>query len=299
MRIRLLRFCLLVIFAFLANLSIAQRAGKQQAASPVEFRKISDRLYEIRGGRGANGGACIGDNEVLLVDSKMDEASVKQALAELGKLTDKPVKYVVNTHADGDHVAGNRYLPAGTIFVAHENCRKEFFHAGRDGSPSQWSDPKLSAFLPSITYRTKMDMQLGDKRVELWYFGVGHTTGDTVVYFPEEKTAFVGDQMFLGRTPLIHAYKGGNSFENVKTLTKMLETLDAEHFCSGHSDMTNRQGVKDNIASMQRRQEKVGALIKKGKSLEEAKTEFGPDEAGLVETIYKEIKAGQSVTAVR
>jgi len=299
MRIPLLRLYVAVLFVILANPSSGQRAGKQQAASPVEFRKISDRLYEIHGGRGANGGAYIGDNGVLLVDSKMDEASVKQVLAELSKLTDKPVKYVVNTHSDGDHVAGNRYLPTGTIFVAHENCRKEFFHTGRDGSPSQWADPKLSAFLPSITYRTKMDMHLGDKRVELWYFGVGHTTGDTVVYFPDEKTAFIGDQMFLGRTPLIHAYKGGSSFENVKTLTKMLETLDAEHFCSGHSDMTNRQGVKDSIASMQRRQEKVQALIKNGKNLEETKAEFGPDEAGLVETIYNEIKASQSPTVAR
>jgi len=223
----------------------------------------------------------------------MDEASVNQVLTEIRKLTDKPVKYMVNTHADGDHVNGNRYLPPGTAFVAHENCRKEFFHTTRDGAPSQWSDPKLSAFIPSITYRTKMDIYLGDRRVELWYFGVGHTTGDTVVYFPEEKTAFVGDQVFLGRTPLIHAYKGGNSFENVKTLTKMLETLDAEHFCTGHSNMTDREGVNGSIASMRQRQEKVKALVEKGKSLDEIRAEFGPDEAQLIASIHNEISAAK------
>ena len=299
MGIKHLHHFLPVLFALLASPSFGQRAGKQQAASPIEFRKISDSLYEVRGGRGANGGAFIGANGVLLIDSKMDEASENQALAELKKLTDKPVKYVVNTHSDGDHVAGNRYLPAGTTFVAHENCRKEFFHAGRDGSPSPWADPKLSAFIPSITYRTRMDIYLGDKRVELWYFGVGHTTGDSVVYFPDEKTAFIGDQAFVGRVPLIHAYKGGNSFENVKTVAKMLETLDAEHFCTGHSDMLDRQALKDCIASMQRRQEKVKALVEKGKSIEDTKAEFGADEAQLVEIVFNEIKAGQNPPVAR
>lgn len=291
MSIKHLRLILPVLLVVAAGTSFGQRGGGQRAATPLEFKKISDNLYEIRGGRGSNGGAYIGGNGVLLIDSKMDEATVNQVLAEIKKLTGKPLKYVVNTHSDGDHVNGNRYQPPGTTFVAHENCRKEFFISRREGVPSQWADPKLSAFLPSITYRDKMNLHLGDKEVELRYFGVGHTTGDTVVYFPEEKTAFVGDQLFLGRTPLIHAYKGGNSFENVKTLTKMLETLPAERFCSGHSDPIDREGLKKYIASLKRRQAKVKALVEKGKSLEETKAGFGADEGRLVEVIYNELKA--------
>ena len=80
-----------------------------------------------------------------------------------------------------------------------------------------------------------MDVYLGLKKVELWYFGIGHTTGDIVIYFPEEKTAFIGDQYFYGRSQLIHSYKGGNSFGHVENLIKMLETLYAEKFYSGHS----------------------------------------------------------------
>lgn len=286
MKAKIAHLFLPVLFAVLAGPSLGQGS-----ASPLEFKKISENLYEIRGGRGANGGAYIGGDGVLLIDSKMDEASVNQVLAEVKKLTEKPIKYVVNTHSDGDHVSGNRYFPAGTTFVAHVNCRKEFFVSRRPDTPSQWSDPKMSAFLPSITFRDKTDLYLGDKKVELWYFGVGHTTGDTVVYFPEEKTAFVGDQLFLGRTPLIHAYKGGNSFENVKTLTKMLDTLDAERFCSGHSDPVDREGLKAYITTLKQRQEKVENAVKSGKSLEATQAEFGADEARLVEVIYSEIQA--------
>jgi len=144
--------------------------------------------------------------------------------------------------------------------------------------------------VPSLTFSEKMNIHLGSKKVELWYFGVGHTTGDIVVYFPEEKTAFNGDQIFLTRAQLIHSYKGGDSFEHVKTLTKMHDTIDAKKFCSGHGEMTNRAGIENHIHRIKERQEKVRALIEKGKSTEEIKNKFDENEARLIETICNEIK---------
>ena len=135
-----------------------------------------------------------------------------------------------------------------------------------------------------------MDIYLGSKKVELWYFGVGHTTGDIVVYFPEEKVAFIGDQIFLTRSQLIHSHKGGDSFEHVTTLTKMLQTIDAEKFCSGHSEMTDRQGIKNHIDRMKKLQKKIRTLIEKGKNIEEIKSEFEESQARLIESIYNEIK---------
>jgi glyoxylase-like metal-dependent hydrolase (beta-lactamase superfamily II) len=135
-----------------------------------------------------------------------------------------------------------------------------------------------------------MDVYLGEKKVELRYFGVGHTKGDTVVYFPEEQTAFLGDQIFMGRPQLIHSYKGGNSFEHVKTLTKMLENIGAEKFCSGHSDLINRNTVEHHIQEMKSIQDKVKFLIQQDKSLEEIKKEFPENHSRLVESIVNEIK---------
>ena len=256
----------------------------------MEFKKISAGLYEIVGGRGSRTGAYVGDNGVLLIDSKMDRDSVERVVEGIRGITDKPITYLVNTHSDGDHIAGNRYLPRTVTFVAHENCRKDFLAPDRSGKPSEWNDPELSAFVPSLTFRDKMDMYLGSKKVELWYFGVGHTTGDIVVYVPEERTAFIGDQIFLDRPQLIHSYKGGNSFEHVKTLTKMLETIGAEKFCSGHSEMTDRAAVKSHIAQMKEKQEKVKRLLKQGKNLEQVKAEFEQAEGRLIESIYGEME---------
>jgi len=284
--------CIERLIAAALILSFAGDALSQQRENqPIEFRKISDKLFEVTGGQGAQGGVYIGDNGVLVIDAKMSKTSVDQVIENIRRITDKPIKYLVNTHSDGDHVTGNRYFPESVIFIAHENCRKDFFRPGRDGSPSEWSKPELSPFVPSLTFTDKMDLYLVSRKVELWYFGVGHTTGDIVVYFPEEKAAFVGDQLFLTRPQLIHSYKGGNSFEHIKTLTKMLGTIDAQKFYSGHSEMTDRTGVENHIEQVKKYQEKVMMLIEKGKRLEEIKSEFAENEARLIEAIYSEIQA--------
>jgi glyoxylase-like metal-dependent hydrolase (beta-lactamase superfamily II) len=288
MKTKIILICILAVTLFATD-SFAQR----REAQPVEFKKISEQLYEITGGRGANGGAYIGDTGVLVIDSKMDKESVNKVIEGIKKLTDKPIKYLVNTHSDGDHVNGNQYFPETVTFIAHENCRNDFFLLGRNGAESQWKKPELAPFVPSVTFTEKMDLYLGSKKVELWHFGVGHTTGDIVVYFPEEKVAFLGDQIFLTRPQLIHSHKNGNSFEHVKTLTKMLETIDAEKFCSGHSEMTDRDGIKNLIEKMKKLQQKIKTLISEGKNLEQIKSECEENQGRLVESIFNEIKQKQ------
>ncbi len=276
---------------FFLMLFISLSSAQQQDTPPIKLNMISERLYEIQGGRGARGGVYIGDNGVLVIDAKMDKSSVDETIQEIKKKTDKQIIYLINTHSDGDHVNGNQYFPQTVAIIAHENCRNEFFHTSRDGTASNWSKPELIPFVPSITFSDKMDIYLGSKRVELWYFGVGHTTGDAVIYFPEEKTAFLGDQIFSGRPQLIHSYKGGNSFEHVKTLTKMLETLDAEKYCSGHSDIVDRNAIMKHINDMTAYQDKVMSLVRNNKSLEEVLKEFEENEARLIESIYNEIES--------
>ena len=282
-----------IILLILLLWPIASSAQRREPL-PVEFVKISGRLYEITGGSGARGGMYVGDNGVLVIDAKMDKDSVDRVLQEIERIAGKPVVYLVNTHSDGDHIMGNRFFSESVTVISHENCRKEFFLPQRDGSPSEWSNPELSPFIPSLTFRDKMDVYLGSKKVELWHFGTGHTVGDTVVYFPEENVAFVGDQYFKGRPPLIHSYKGGNSFGHVTNLESMLAALDANQFMSGHSDPASREDIRNHIAVMKKRHEKVSTLIQTGKTLDEIKREFGDNESELVETIFTEITTSSS-----
>jgi glyoxylase-like metal-dependent hydrolase (beta-lactamase superfamily II) len=268
-------------------------AAQEREIPPVSLEKISGNVYQILGGSGANGGLIIGENEILVIDAKMTEESVNQTIDAIKAVSDKPIKYLVNTHSDGDHIMGNRYFPVSVTFVAHINCRDDFFKENF-GRESDWDEPEFYPFTPSLSFEKYLNIWLGKEKVELYYFGVGHTTGDIFVYIPEQKVAFIGDMYFSGRPQLIHSIKNGNSQAYVKTLTEMLETLDAELFLSGHSDPVGREEIEKHIQEMLERQIKVKKLVSQNKTLEEVLKEFDKNEVRLVSSIYSEISEQDS-----
>ena len=144
-------------------------AAQERESVPVSLQKISEHVFQVNGGQGSNGGVIIGENAVLLIDSKMNEESVNQTINAIKKLTDKPIKYLFNTHSDGDHIMGNRYLPESVVVMAHKNCRDDFFKENF-GRESDWGEPEFYPFTPSVTFKNKMDLWLGTDRVEFYYF---------------------------------------------------------------------------------------------------------------------------------
>jgi len=276
------------IMAFLLLSTVAALHAQQGEPEPVSLQKITDRIFQINGGSGANGGVILCETGIVVIDSKMDEASVKQSLQAIRSVSQKPVVYLVNTHSDGDHIMGNRYFPESVTVVAHENCRDDFFKENF-GRPSDWDEPAYYPFTPSITFKDKMNLWLGKDRVELHYYGKGHTSGDIVVYIPDEKVAFIGDLYFTDRPQLIHSNKEGNSFEYVQTISGILENLDAETFISGHSAPAGREELLAHIKNMEERQKKVKELMDQDLDLEKVLTYFDEGESRLVTSIYQEI----------
>lgn len=262
--------------------------AQERETVPVSLEKITESIYQINGGQGANGGVIIGESEILVIDAKMTEESVNQTIEAIKVIADEAISYLVNTHSDGDHIMGNRYFPASVTFVAHKNCRDDFFKENF-GRESDWDEPEFYPFTPSLTFKKNLNMWLGEEKVELHYFGVGHTTGDIVVFHPEQKVAFIGDLFFSGRPQLVHSNKNGNSFKYVKTMMQMLDKLDAEIFLSGHSDPVGRDEIEKHIQVMVERQSKVKDLVSQDKSLEETLREFNENESRLVTSIYSEI----------
>ena len=126
-------------------LSSSMLTAQERETSPVTLEKVSENVYQIMGGSGSNGGVIIGEKAVLVVDAKMNKESVIQTIEAIQKLNDKPIKYLVNTHSDGDHIMGNRYFPRSVTFVAHENCRDDFFKVNF-GRESDWGEAELSLY---------------------------------------------------------------------------------------------------------------------------------------------------------
>ena len=264
----------------------------QQQPGPLSVEPLRGGVYWVKGGSGANTGFIIGQKEVIVIDAKMTEESAQAMLAEIKKLTPNPVKYIVLTHSDGDHVNGLAGFPQGLTIAAHTNTRKDMEEA--------FQDPKMSAllpYLPNETFTSDRPLNIDGVRMNLLHFGPAHTSGDLVVYLPDQRIAFVGDLVFIGRDPLIHRQKGGTSFGLVQTLQKIL-ALDADIFISGHSDPLTKADIQGLLASIEEKQAKVKVLIQQGKSLEEIKSALGIAEApapggrrwpSLVETIYLDL----------
>ncbi|MFB3827122.1 MAG: MBL fold metallo-hydrolase [Bryobacteraceae bacterium] len=263
----------------------------QQAAAPPPPRaaKLADGVYWVKGGAGANTGFITGKKQVLVIDAKTTPDAARAMLGEIAAVTPNPVTRVVLTHSDGDHVNGLAALPREATVIAHANARKDMEEA--------FQDAKLAALKPWVPRETVEDsrtLKVDGLEVRLLHFGPAHTNGDLVVYIPARKIAFIGDLAFVGRDPLIHRHKNGNSFGVVRTLNR-LASLDADTFISGHSDPLTKQDLRALAAAFEEKQAKVKELVSQGKSLEEIKTAFGvagggaARRPGLIEVIYLEI----------
>jgi cyclase len=276
----------------LVFVSMAANVGFSQQPSAITTEKIADNVYIVKGGM-ANTGFIVGEKEVAAIDAEMTADQAKKMVEEIKKTTPKPLTKLILTHSDGDHVNGVVGFPQGLEIIASSGAKKEMAEASE--APNS---PSLKAYLPTRTFDEKMAIELAPERVQLLHFGPAHTSGDIVVVLPARKLAFVGDLVFIGSDPLIHRQKGGTSIGLVKTL-KALLALDVDRFVPGHGNVVSKSDIETELKTVQEKQDKVGALVREGKSLDEVKQALGiasePAKPGgfrfpsIVEIIYQEL----------
>jgi glyoxylase-like metal-dependent hydrolase (beta-lactamase superfamily II) len=283
-----LELAALSILVSLMALSI----GFSQQPSVITAEKIADNIYIVTGGV-ANTGFVVGEKEVAAIDAEMTADSALKMIEEIRKVTTKPLTKLILTHSDGDHINGLPGFPQGLEIISSVQARNEMAEAFK--APNSQA---LQTYLPAKTFTDKLDIDLPPERIQLLHFGPAHTSGDTVVFFPARKLAFVGDLVFIGRDPLIHRQKGGTSTGLIKTL-KALLTLDADKYIPGHGGIVTKSDIEILVKGLQEKQDKIKSLIQEGKSLEEVKTAFGISSApakpggmrfpSIVEIMYLEL----------
>ena len=215
-------------------------APGQQAPSTVEVDKLHDNLFVLRGG-GGNTAVFVTAAGVVVVDTK-NPGWGQPILDKIKELTPKPVTTIVNTHTHGDHVSGNVEFPATVDIVVQENTRTNM---DKMAMPSGFNAPPPGPTifqanngrgLPTRTFKDRLTIGQGADRIELYYFGRGHTDGDTLVLFPARRTVHFGD-LFPGKQiPIIDANNGGSGVEYPETLIKAHRGIeDADTIITGHS----------------------------------------------------------------
>ncbi len=246
--------------------------------------KIGEGVYaaigDDGGPAGSNAGFIIGSTGVAVVDTFTAAAPAKDLLAEIRKITNLPVRYVINTHYHLDHVGGNAvFADAGAAVIAHRNVlgwerteNLKFF--GADPKPERRA-LVAALVLPDITYTDTLDLHLGDRLIQVRYM-LGHTGGDSVVTVPSANVVFGGDIIWQKHLPnLIDASTG----PWIETLNKILADHPGATFVSGHGGVASATDVADFR----------GYLITLRKDIAKAQTD-GKSGDELVATVTAQLK---------
>jgi len=254
----------LVVLAIILAAGGAGIAWVQQPAQPQELEvdKVKDNLYVLRNG-GGNTAVFITEKGVVLVDTK-NPGWGPRILEKIRSLTDQPVTLIINTHTHGDHNGSNEAFPPTVEFVAHENTKANM------GRMPAFAGEK-QAFLPKQTYKDRLSLLGGNDRVDLYYFGRGHTDGDTFIVFPFHRTVHTGDLFAAKATPLIDMNNGGSGVEYPATLGKAVaEIKDVETVIPGHSPVTDWKTFQEFAEFNKDFLAAVEAAKKAGKTADEA-----------------------------
>ena len=241
------------VVLIVGTLSSAVAAQELRLARIIAIDKVKDNLYVLRGG-GGHSVVFITTTGVVVVDT-MNPGWGRTILETITTLTDKPVTTLINTHGHADHVSGNVEFPAMVDIIVQRNTKKNMEKMTPD-STSTVRRPAGTIFaansgrgLATRTFRNKMTLGKGADEIDLYYFGRGHTNGDTWVVFPALGVVDMGD-LFPDKTiPLIDAKNGGSAFEIGETLQKGYNRIkNVETIITGHGPLMMWADLKEYIA---------------------------------------------------
>jgi glyoxylase-like metal-dependent hydrolase (beta-lactamase superfamily II) len=226
---------------------------------------VADDLHVIVGS-GGNVAVLTTPDGVILVDDKF-ERNVPEILERVKQITDKPVRYVLNTHHHGDHSGGNQKLMAesGVEIIAHRNARANMVRTSMPG-------------IPRITFSNETAVHLGGKEVQARYFGRGHTNGDIVIAFPTHKVIHMGDLLNAGG-PFIDYSANGSGMEWTKTIDEVLKT-EFDTVIPGHGPIMKRNDMLEWKKKFETMRDRVSELRRQGKSQEETAKIVKVDDLG-------------------
>ena len=254
----------------------------------LETRELAPGVYALLSNRPPvdNSGFVVGERGVLVIDAHINGAMARQIQAAVRQVTDKPILYLVNTNAHGDHTFGNYAFPAETKIVAHRNTAEAMraFEQEKtallptvNGNRAVFAGVKLR--LPDVTFEDTLRIDLGGRVVELHHFGHGNTPGDTVVYVPEAKTAWTGN-LVLGAASIPWAIEG-NTQAYLKTLAEMAAHLDIETIVPGHILTTSGEILGTYLRYLGEHINAVRAAVRAGKTLAQTLASLPLEEAYL------------------
>jgi cyclase len=303
------RLLLIGTLAGCAGVALAQ----QQDFSKVEIKvsKVAGNVYMLQGA-GGNIGASVGEDGIAIVDDQFAPLADKIRAALKG-ITDKPLRFIINTHYHFDHTGGNLPLHDATI-IAHDNVRKRLSQAsvvGNGGSlkMDQAASPKEA--LPVITFQHDVKVHMNGEEIRALHVPNGHTDGDSIVFFPKSNVVHMGDDFVTYGFPFIDINGGGSTKGLIAALESAMGQLPADvKVIPGHGPVSTLTDVRSFVTMVKETRAAVEKAIKAGKTLEQLKQEkvlepwqkhSGPFVSTdlFIETLYNELTGKKMAAAVK
>jgi cyclase len=252
------RFLVLVVLLAVGSLSLAvaayqqppARGGQPPAPRVVEVEKLRPNLFMLKGG-GGNTAVFVGTNGVVVVDTK-NPGWGQPILDRIKELTKLPITTIINTHTHGDHVSGNVEFPATVDVIVQENTKKNMENMApatgiaQTGPPTNIFKVNNGKGMAKRTFKDKMSIGSGNDKIDLYYFGRGHTNGDAWVVFPALRLMHAGD-IFSGKNiPLLDANNGGSGVMIGGTLAKAANSVkNVDTIITGHSTTMTMKDLRE------------------------------------------------------
>ena len=246
--------------AFALTLLFATGISAQQqdfAKVEVKATKVAGNVYVLTGS-GGNIGATVGDDGVALIDDQFAPLAPK-IQAALRQLSPRPVRFVINTHWHGDHTGGNPVFAETATIMAHLNVRKRLLSGGK--TPFIEFPPVTGKALPVVTFEQGLSLWWNGEEIRAIHPGIGHTDGDSVIWFMRSNVVHMGDDYFAGMFPFVDLGSGGSVTKLIESLDVILGQIPADaKVIPGHGPVT---GVAE-LRSYRGMLDGVVAAVRKG-----------------------------------
>ena len=254
---------MLILFAPIA---MAQDFSKVE----IKVTKVAGSVYMLRGA-GGNIGVSVGDDGIVIVDDQFAPLAEKIQAALKG-ITDKPVRFVINTHWHFDHMGGNAYFQKQGPVLAHENVRDRMEKGGM--VLGEEIKPSAKEALPIITFNDRASIFLNGEEIRAVHFPQGHTDGDSVVFFTKSNVVHMGDDYVTYGFPFIDLESGGSARGMIAACEKVIATLAPDvKVIPGHGGLSTVADLKPFVAMLKETVARVQSGIQQGKSAAQLKQE--------------------------